>query len=165
MKSILLLTVFLLSAVSSRAHEYFFAFAEVEYRQDNQCFEITLEGSAHDVKDALIASGVQIGELEKYSHDSIIKKQLEDFINDGFQISSGEKKCSLHLIGYEVLPNGLVYFYLTSDPVIPGSTIDVRFDWLMDHFPQQQNKITLLINGKKHTSVFLPHQRKTSISV
>lgn len=165
MKRILFLAAFLLSAMYSHAHEYFFAFAEIEYRQSSRCFEITIEGSAHDVKDVLVASGVEIRNLEEQSHDSAVKQQLENFVTAGFQMSSGNKECSLHLIGYEVLPNGLIYFYLTSDPIELNTTVEIRFDWLMDDFPQQQNKITLIIHGKKNTAVFLPHQRKTSISL
>jgi hypothetical protein len=63
----------------------------------------------------------------------------------------------------EVLPNGLVFFYLSSTPITLGESVDVQFDWLMDTLPQQQNKITLEVRQQKYTAVFVENKRRSTI--
>lgn len=159
MKLVLLFSL-LFSAAGSYAHDYFFAFAELDYNSTEKCFEITLEGSAHDVEDVLNESGIPIKELEDHYTDQTMLAKIESFINTGFTLTSGTTTTNLKLIGMEVKTNGMVYFYLKSSPIeLIDKKITVRFDWLMDALPQQQNKITLRYNNQKYTAVFLPTKR------
>jgi hypothetical protein len=156
----ILASLFALAASLASAHEYFFAFAEVQYDEQSRKLEITLEGSAHDVEDALNGSGIPIRELEDHYKDAEMLAKLESFINGGLSFGTGAK---LHLLGYEVLPTGMVYFYLQSDEMQLAGALDTRFDWLMDTFDKQQNKITFTFRDKKYTSVFLPGKRTETI--
>jgi len=156
MKTAFLLLLFTFFATSSFAHEYFFAFAEMDYNKTDNSFEITLEGSAHDVEDVMNESGIPIKELEDHYTDQAMLARIEAFINKGYTISSGGKPAALKLQGMEVKTNGLVYFYLKSEPIELTKTIDITFNWLMDVLPQQQNKLTLRYNDQKYTAVFLP---------
>jgi len=165
MRTILALLVFSIVSLSATAHEYFFAFAEIEYNAASRSFEMTLQGSAHDIEDVLNESGIPIKELEDHYTDQEMLVKLESFINKGLQISSGGITPHLNLSGYEVKPNGLVYFYLASDQVEITSAIDIRFDWLMDALPKQQNKITLKHDHQQYTAVFLPNQRQATIKL
>lgn len=162
--AVFFLTLSVLS-VKAYAHEYFFAFAEVEYNAAEQCFEVTLEGSAHDVEDVMNEQGITIRELEDHYADTVMRRRLELFIEKGFSVTTGGRQPKFRLVGYEVMPNGLVDFYLRSEPVILSGQVDFRFDWLMDALPGQQNKITFINGGEKFTEVFLPHQRNASISL
>lgn len=147
------------------AHEYFFAFAEIDYNESTRSFEITLEGSAHDVEDVLNESGIAIKELEDHYKDAEMLSRIEGFIQKGFAIYSGTSSAVLRLEGMEVQPNGLVRFYIKSDPIAVGNSLTVQFDWLMDVLPKQQNKLTLSYRNEKYTAVFLPHERKSTIQL
>ncbi len=165
MKLMLLISL-LFSAAGSYAHDYFFAFAELDYNSTEKCFEITLEGSAHDVEDVLNETGIPIKELEDHSTDQTMLAKIESFINTGFTLNSGNATANLKLIGMEVKTNGMVYFYLKSHPLdILDNKVTIRFDWLMDQLPQQQNKVTIRYNNQKHTAVFLPTKRSEIIEL
>jgi hypothetical protein len=163
MKTLFVILLFAAVSFTGNAHEYFFAFAEMEYNMASKSFEITLEGSAHDVEDVMNETGIPIKELEDHYTDKTMLAKIEAFINKGFTITSGGITPHLHLSGYEVKPTGLVYFYLASDQVGLTTEIDIQFDWLMDTLPQQQNKITLSHAHQQYTAVFLPHQRRSVI--
>lgn len=163
MKPLLFAAIFLFSALSAGAHEYFFAFAEVAYNSNKGAFEITIEASAHDTEDALNESGIAIKELEDHYTDSAMFSRIEGFINEGFTLTTGGITSKLTLEGMEVLPNGLVFFYLSSAPVVLGESVDIQFDWLMDALPKQQNKMTLEVRQQKYTAVFVENKRKSTI--
>lgn len=163
MKTVFAFLLVSMLSVPALAHEYFFAFAEIGYNQNSGRFEITLEGSAHDVEDVMNLTGIPVKELEDHYADPEMLTKIERFISRGLQLSSGGQVAVLHLEGMEVLPNGLVHFYLSSDPLELTASVEVRFDWLMDQLPQQQNKVTLTHQHQQYTAVFLPHQRSTKI--
>jgi len=74
--------------------------------------------------------------------DSAVPLQLE-FVMDGF----------------EVLLNGDVQFYLSAKIANPIKEFYVKFDFLMDKFPEQQNKLTFRYRDKKFTYNFLTTTR------
>lgn len=160
----LILLASLFFARNLRAHEYFFAFAEVNYNATEKVFEVTIEGSAHDVEDVLNETGIAIRELEDHYKDSVMLSKLEKFICNGFKIKTG-RELKLRLEGYEVDKKGLVYFFLKSEPDEHFRSVTFTFDWLMDALPQQQNKITLAIHSKKYTCVFLPAKRTETVEL
>lgn len=155
MKTAYATLIFLLLTTIGRAHDYFFAFAEMEYNNKKEIFEVTLESAAHDVVHGLQNDAVSITDLSKHYNDSAMNVAIEVFINKHFSLSSGDQQVQFHLDGYEVLRNGLVLFYLSSDKIQPEADITCRFDWLMNEFPDQQNKLTLTIYNQKYTAVFL----------
>lgn len=165
MKTAFLFFIFCVTASVASAHSYFFAFAELDYNASTRQLEISIEAAAHDVVDALQDEGVLIEDLEKHLQDSAMLLAIEHYINSGLQIHLTGGKPSLHLLGMEIKPNGLAYFYLYSDAFDPGNKLDISFDWLMDHFPEQQNKITLRYNENKYTAVFMPHRRRETIEL
>lgn len=157
MKKLWLFCLFSLALFSVQAHEYYFAFGEIEYNEATKRFEITLEMSAHDVEFDLKKTGVT---LDKHIEDQIqnkeFKKQLEVYLLNGFSISSGSSPVNFSLMGFDVLPNGQLYAYLESAQIEPDKELRFKFDLLMDSFPNQQNKITLIHQKRKQTAVFLP---------
>lgn len=157
MKKLLMFCLFSLALFSVQAHEYYFAFGEIEYNEATKKFEITLEMSAHDVEADLKKSGVT---LDKHIEDQLqnkeLKKQLETYLLNGFSISSNNSPVSLSLMGFDVLPNGQLYAYMESAQVELNKELHFKFDLLMESFPNQQNKITLIYQKRKQTAVFLP---------
>jgi hypothetical protein len=147
----------------ANAHSYFFAFAEMEYNSSNRKYEVAIEASAHDVEDVLNAVGIPIKELEDHYHDSIMIQKLEQFILNGFDIQSSNQKVLFQLEAFDVQSSGMVVFYLSSTPMEWLAEFTVRFDWLMDQLPEQQNKLTIKYQHQLTTVAFLPSKRNNLI--
>lgn len=145
------------------AHEYFFAFVELDFNEEKKVFEATLTASAHDVEDVLNEVGIPIKELEDHYTDKAMIEKLEAFINKQFQVNSNGI-ISFKLIGFEVNKQGLVNFYLSSDKAEnPTKELTIKFDFLMDQLVQQQNKLTYITEPEAKTVVFLQNSRTQTI--
>lgn len=165
MLKVLLLFVFLISAMISSAHEYYFAFAEMEYKSESKKMELTLIVSTHDIEHWLQNKEVKIKELENHTKDTALQKEFEVKLLSGFNLSYEKNSIPLKLIGYEVLDNGLSNFYFTSEAVEINNQFSVRFDLLMNDYPEQQNKLTFIYHGKKQTFPFLQTTREQFIKL
>ena len=159
MRKFALFFVFLCTATVLNAHEYFFAFAEVNYNSTDSVLEATVISSAHETEDALNLSGISIKELEDHYKDEEMKSKLEAFILSGFSMQQNEKLIKLKLIGFEVDKRGMVNFYFKSEKTTPPTSYSVTFDLLMNQFPNQQNKILFTHNKKTTTAIFLANKR------
>lgn len=157
MKKLLALFAFVSVLFSAHAHEYYFAFAEVEYNQSTKKLEISLEISAHDLEAEMRKSGISFEKhIEDQTKNADFKKQLEAHIVKGFAISAHNSPVPLKLIGFDVLPTGLLYAYFESNQLELTGELAFKFDLLMESFPDQQNKVTFIRNNNKQTAVFLP---------
>lgn len=165
MKKVSLLIVSMLFAMISFSHEYYFAFAEMEYNSDSKKLELTLIVSTHDVEHWLQNKGVKVKELEDHTKDNVLQKEFETKLLSGYAVIYENANVSLKLIGYEVLDNGLTHFYFTSDSFDLKNQFTVKFDLLMDDFPEQQNKLTFIYKGKKQTVPFLQTTREQTIKL
>lgn len=157
MKKLLAVFAFLSVLCSANAHEYYFAFGEVEYNLSTKKLEVTLEISAHDLEFDMKKAGITLEKhIENQSGNAAFKKQLESHLAKGFSISADDSPVPLSIIGFDVLPTGLLYVYLESGVVELPKSLFFRFDLLMESFPDQQNKVTFIRNTEKQTAVFLP---------
>lgn len=144
----------------SFGHNYFFAFAEVEYNDLTQKFEATISATAHDVEKALDGAFV----LDSVSAGVPSHTQAaESYLNERFSIFSGYDRTTFHVIGSEVQLNDVVFFYLESEKIDLHGMIEVDFNLLMKEYPDQQNKITLYFRGRTFTATFLQNERKQRI--
>ncbi len=171
---ILLFILTLLFATSSYAHEYFFAFAEVEYDEMNGRIEATITVSTHDFEFYLQQEGIIQGDLNKNKSDSVKMLLIENEIIRHFDIKESytdedqelKKKLSkMKLEGFETNLNGTVEFYLSSQVYEPLKTIEFTFDILMDQYPKQQNKINFITRDKKQTIDFLQSNKTQFIDI
>lgn len=166
MKKLLACVAFFSVLFSANAHEYYFAFGEVEYNSSTKKLEITLEISAHDLESDMKKSGIKLDKhIENQSGNTDFKKQLEVHLAKGFSISVNNSPVPLSVIGFDVLPTGLLYVYLESGEVELTKSIFFKFDLLMESFPGQQNKVTFIRNNVKQTAVFLPTKPTEVISL
>ncbi len=157
MKKLLAVFAFFSVLFSASAHEYYFAFGEVEYNESSKKLEISLEVNTHDLEFDMKKSGIVLDKhIEDQVKDAVFKKQLEVYLNQGFKITNGDLALSLTLIGFDVSPNGLLYAYMESAPIELEPQLTFCFKLLMESFPNQQNKITFIRNKEKQTAVFLP---------
>ena len=166
MKKLLAVFAFFSVGLSANAHEFYFAFAEVEYNAASKKIEITLEVTAHDLEADMKNAGIVLDKhIENQMGNADFKKQLESHLSKGFEIATGDSSVSLTVIGFDVMPTGMLYVYMESTPVLLKMSVDFKFDLLMDTFPNQQNKITFIRNNQKQTAVFLPAKRTESINL
>jgi hypothetical protein len=140
---------------TSRAHEYHFAFIELEYYPSEQQFQATLKVTAHDL--AYIFSKKHGKDL---SMDQILKtdslySELTQFICSGFTLFQNNKAVYFTVDGNELTKNGDLLFYLSSEPIEQPGKLSVAFPLLTPYFPDQQNKLDYLKKGSHHTLTFL----------
>lgn len=157
--------VFLLTASGSFGHEYFFAFAEVEYNDVSQKFEATLIVSTHDLEETLKVKDESLGDLMHIEYGSTQQEVLETYLLKHFYIKSDENKAIMKLIGHEVSLDGTTNFYFESEPFALDESLRITFDLLMNEKEKQQNKLTLFIRDKSYTLPFLQSTRKQTIKL
>lgn len=169
-KNILLLFVLFVSCFSY-AHKYYFAFAELEYNEMNKSLEATIIASAHDLESVLKENDVISKSLDSAKKNKKEYYAINDFLNKNFCVHTADSISLLALDsalppqlefvmdGFEVLLNGDVQFYLSATIAKPTKQFYVKFDFLMDKFPEQQNKLTFRYRDKKFTYNFLTTTR------
>ena len=137
-------------------HDYYVAFAEVEYNDISQQFEATVSVSSHDLERIFDEKNWSIDALESpektENFDAITEWVLTQFV-----IRSGENAVDFTVIGCEVELSGMIRFYMESTPIDVSNALNVQFDLLMEDFPEQQNKLTLYYRDRTITKSFLPN--------
>jgi glycosyltransferase involved in cell wall biosynthesis len=153
-KHFLLLFLSAFVSLSAYSHNFYFSYAEVEYNDFCACFQVSLTFTTHDFETLLREKNLFNKDLETTLKDSLSKSKIEQIINEGFQIQNNGKNVNLKIEGNEHQLNGLTVFYLSSNTAELSKEVIFKFDFLMQIFPEQQNKITFLFRGKKNTSNF-----------
>lgn len=154
MKNILLILFCGLQSLAF-SHDFFFAFAEVEYNDISQQFEATVSVSSHDLERIFYDRGWSIDDLESIENNSDNFVAISNWVLDQFKIKTAQSAAELSIIGCEIELNGMIHFYIESEPIELSETISFKFNLLMDDFPEQQNKLTLYHRDKAFTTSFL----------
>lgn len=127
-----------LACVSLRAaaHPYHESQAEIDYRSACQCLEITLRVKPEEMEAALSGPGGPRLPLE----DPRMRERLQDYVLRHFALAdAGEHPVKLAWVGLEIDTLG-AWIYLQSAAVqLPAQ---LRNDVLLDHEPQQVNRVT-----------------------
>ena len=159
MKNYIILLISFLAVFSSNAHEYHFAFAEVEYNWQSNKIEASISVSTHDFEHELSEAGMTINHLEAYANDKLMQISISDKVLENFKVSSGAIECEFEFIGYEVLNSGMTYFYFESQVIELMSPITFQFDLMMDKNEEQQNKLIFINKSEKTAIAFLRNER------
>lgn len=163
MKSLLLIATVVVMPFVSKAHEYFFSFVEMEYNVVSQRIEMTLTLTTHDFERALEKDGIKIDNLASLNEDEI--QTVQEYINAHYVVNTGSSKSSLEFVGNEVSLNGTSNWYFESTPLAFEKEIEIRYDLLMDAYPEQQNKVTLYYKGETFTATFTPIEKTKQIYI
>jgi hypothetical protein len=75
--------------------------------------------------------------------------------SDSNSVLDGYTQIEFILDGFEVMLNGNIQFYLSAKIKQPLNEIKIKFDLLMNKFPEQQNKLTIRYRDKKLTFNYL----------
>lgn len=153
MKNILLILFCGLQSLAF-SHDFYFAFAELEYNEISQRFESTVSVSSHDLERIFFENEWSIDDLENTSNNENFS-EISQWLLDQYSLTSNEQKINLQIIGCEIELTGMIYFYLQSDPTEIHDHFSVKFNLLMDDFPEQQNKLTFYYRDQTITKSFL----------
>ena len=166
MRRLLILILLTYSSVA-KAHDYYFAFVEMEYNEVDNRIEVTLTATTHDVEKALMKNGYNRPIIWS-SLDSVFHTFLSNEINRQLSVSFNEKEKPTGFIleGVENELTGITRFYLSCPLTISAfSSLTIRFDFLMDTFPDQQNKLTFIYREQKQTVSFLSSKKTVTLSL
>ena len=160
-KSVYLLCVlFAFFSFQLRAHDTYFAFAEVEYNDLNGTLEATLTLSTHDLERLFQEKGIINGALSSTPMDSVLVSSISVLVNSSFYFSlPNNQLIHWEIEGIESTLTGTTNIYLSSVVKNVANGFSVRFDIFMDRYPEQQNKMTFIYHENKTTRVFLNAQR------
>lgn len=155
----------MLLLVLSSYHKYFFAFAEMEYKANEKRLETTLIFTMHDLEASLKKKAVIFDEFERVKHDSLQLLKIENELLKDFSVSSKNEQFKFHLLDFELTKNGLINLFFEANNIELENEIALTFKNLMADYPNQQNKLTFISNGKKSTAVFLKHKPSQKITL
>lgn len=162
-KRIFLFFLFLWSFTSS-AHNFYFAFAEVEYNELGQRIEATISLTSHDFEENLAANGTPIQFVSGKEYNEQDLANIENALNKGFKLVSGQQNIELELEGMDIQLNGTAHFFLSAALSAP-SELTLTFDLLMDTYSEQQNKMNFIYRDHKDAYVFMQNQRTNNIEL
>jgi hypothetical protein len=168
-KTLSFLMVFAFS-VTSFAHEFYFAYAELTYNELQKRFEGTIIFTTHDLERAIEPKGTLIGKFEKLDETSAELKLIEHYINEHFQINYGCAldsnaadaicKSQFTLEGIVTQLNGTIECYVSSTAGALYNPVQFKFDALMERNANQQNKLTFIYRDQKETLSFLLYDQQ-----
>jgi hypothetical protein len=165
---LLVVYICLLSSSISWGHQYFFAFAEVEYNEMGQKFEGSIVATAHDLELTLMNGYGLKNKLENIAPNSPDLKIMENYLNRFLTLQYG---CSLDsnavdayctadwtIESFQLMKNGNIELYFSAPAKHVYTLIQVDFRFLMDAFPEQQNKLTFIYRTDRETLSFTKAQ-------
>lgn len=164
MRTLLFLTFISLQSLVF-SHEYYFGYAQVEYNNFSQKFEITLTLDSEDLEKSLVNAGVNISDIENLAQDSILVSKTETYCNNHLVFSTKDQTTHLKIIGIKVFLNGSINIYLESNAITLNNTLKIKFDVLMDEFSQQLNEADFIHKGKIQTLPFTADRRTQTIEI
>lgn len=163
-----LLSLFLaFISLSSQAHEYYFAFAEVAYNIEAKRFEGTIVVTTHDLEQVLEKTGDSSDnvplETLTLTDEKFIAVNSE--LHQGFKLKIGGVEIQYNIVGLEVFLTGITNFYFESQVVEQPKTLDLYFTLMMDDYSEQQNKVELKIGERKEYFHFFGENRKQTFNI
>lgn len=163
MKAILSIAFLIAMPLISRAHDYFFSFVEMEYNAITQRIEMTLTVTTHDFELALEQKGKAISNMASLTKYDI--ENVQKYVNQHFSVRSQSEISDLKFIGKEISLDGTSNWYFQSEPIDLQEEIIIKYDLLMDVFPEQQNKVTFYVEDKTFTAAFTPMNTTNQIYI
>lgn len=154
MKQILLILFSLFQSIAF-SHDYFFAFAEVDYDDISQRLEATVSASSHDLERLFDSKKWTIDDLTHFSNDKKNCIEISNWLFEQFSMSTNNQQIELSIIGCEVELNGQIHFYIESKPIEILTELTVTFNFLMNIYQAQQNKVTFHFRDQKITKDYL----------
>ncbi len=148
-----LLTLFFLFTSHSKAHKYYVALTEIEFREKHQSIQMIMNVFIDDLELAINKDYNINLNLSTKKEDVKSDTYLYEYLKKHFKISINDVYKTYNFIGKEYEGN-IVYFYLEIDNIQSVKTIKITNDLLINYFPDQQNLIKVKVNSQSK-SLFL----------
>lgn len=158
MKNILTVLLIYFSSLGY-AHDYFFAFAEVQFNHEKKRLEISIRVTGHDFEEYMKHVGKETLRMEECINNPIEMQKIKSVLFSEFKITTNGAPLALEIVGMEINNKDEAIFYVTSKENIELTTVTFTFDLLMNYFKEQQNKLTIFTKEGKDYLTFLPHRR------
>lgn len=152
--------LFLIGFLSMSMHEYYFSFGEIQYSEKKNRFEVSIICTGHDLEAAIKSKGIEIPKFEECVDSPVHLKKIEKIIQKDFKVIVDGESILFELVGMEVNVKDQAIFYLTSREMPKPAIFEVEYKLLMDHYPIQQNKLTVFTPDGKEYLTFLKSRTK-----
>lgn len=159
------LIISLLAFLTMSMHKYYFSFGELQYDDTKKRFEISITTTGHDLENYLKHKNVSIPKLEECVDNQLHLKKIESVLQEGFKLTvnsseekSNEENILLELVGMDVDTKDQAIFYMVSRKIEKPKSFSVNYSLLMDHFDEQQNKLTIYTDAGQEFLTFLKHK-------
>ena len=142
----------------SKAHKFYTSVTQMEYNDNEKCFQITMNVFLDDLEIALTQANHQ---QVKWSNDQpLLNQKLLQYLTNHFVVSINQQKINqLKLIGTQEQKDLLtIYFEIPLNKKATEFAIENTF--FLDLFPAQTNMVNLAYLNKKHSFLFQKNQTK-----
>jgi hypothetical protein len=146
----------------TRAHEFYFAHAEVELNEMTQRIECTISFTTHDFERYYLNDSLK---LSSSINPFLLSGEMENILSKHFIFKlKGNITLKFSVEGIETMLNGTTNVYLSSEL---GNELpeEIIFDLFMDEIPSQQNKVSLTFRNQKTTYLFMPSARIQQLKI
>ncbi len=158
----MLLWYFIFNLLFHVSHPIHIAKCQMEHNPQSNKLEITLHVFLDDLETSMRNAGAPKLNLGTKKEIDSIDAYLIDYLNQHFQIEQQQTPVQLNWIGKELSDDLFAYWcYFESEPLQSKTTLDVRFDLLMDLYRDQQN-ILSFVNSKNKSMYALCNTDKTT---
>ena len=127
MRAVIVFILLFCASYFSRAHDFYFGFAEVEYNSSTNKFEGTIIFTTHDLEKSLEKDHPELPPFDLIGFDSKEFGIIESVIKKGFAITVKGVKIKLDLIGLENFLTGTTNIYFESEEVNLEDSIIFEF--------------------------------------
>ena len=149
----IILFLFIIPLLSFSTHKYYLSLTQIEYRNELESVQITINVFMDDIEEALNKDyniDLQLTtEKELQNNDVYFKKYLKEKLH----LKIDDKTKEFNYIGKE-FDGDLVYLYLEIENIKEIHSIEVENKILTTHFSKQENLIKAKVH-KTHKSILL----------
>lgn len=148
------------------AHDYYFAFAEVEFNQMTNRFEGTIIFTTHDLEKSIQKDYPQFPIMDTMTLANPEFEILKKSILDGFfiQVNGQKENIQLEILGVENFLTGTTNVYFESDRIESLGSVKFGFKLLMSDYDGQQNKIAFKYGDLKETLYFMNRENEQTLN-
>jgi len=145
---IALCLVLVLATARVIAHPFHESQAEIDYRAQCRCLEITLKVKPEEMEAALVRNRAPRLPLE----DARMRQQLESYVRQHFVlIDAAQKVIELQWVGLEIDSLGAWIYLQTQAVQLP---LQLRNDVLLEHEAEQVNRVLFRANHRNQSLRF-----------
>lgn len=144
-------TYFGLVILPAQAHQKNHALTTIIAKPANQGLEVMHRFYIHDIE---FAVKTQLKNTSNFASDNSAQQFFAQHVTDTFNLRlSNQKPLPLNNIGYEI-EGRFFWVYQEINHSVDVTKLEIRYETLIDMFPEQQNLVNMDIRGKTKSISF-----------